>query len=160
MTKQKRYNSHKDKLNIVLIYFTQLLLLGTIFIIAGADDVSYGFRLAFIILMALLAIFIHWVFYATYYIIEDETLTVRYGPFKSVIPIQLIFKVVESRELSAIHAATSIDRIVIVYHKKPESVYFSYLGISPERREEFIAELRKVNPDFQFKKKAARKNTA
>jgi hypothetical protein len=74
------------------------------------------------------------------YKIEDENLVI----WKTKIKIQSIRKIYKTRNpLSS--PAMSLDRIAIVYNK------FDEVLISPKEREEFIAELLKINPNIEVK---------
>jgi hypothetical protein len=71
------------------------------------------------------------------YKIEDENLVI----WKTKINIQSIRKIYKTRNpLSS--PAMSLNRIAIVYNK------FDEVLISPKEREEFIAELLKINPNI------------
>ena len=72
-----------------------------------------------------------WLLLATTYEIDDETLRVRSGPFRWLIPLDEIERVEETR--SALSApALSLDRIRIVYGSGKS------IMVSPQNKEDFI----------------------
>jgi membrane protein YdbS with pleckstrin-like domain len=88
----------------------------------------------FFIIFAFLIGFAAWIWFGTYYVFDEESLTIRCGPIKENIPYSRIISVKETRNpLSS--AALSIDRIEIRYG--------SVVLVSPLQKEEFLAELRK-----------------
>jgi hypothetical protein len=91
------------------------------------------------LLSILLPIFILWIWFTTYYVIDEKHLIVRFGPFKKTVPLHSIKSVKKiMNPLSSL--ALSLKRLEIVYGQ-----YHSVL-ISPKNRDEFIEVLSKRCP--------------
>ena len=81
------------------------------------------------------------------YVIDDEYLLIRTKFFPSQkVTLQDIRKIEESNSILAA-PAFSFDRLEIIYNK-----YDSIL-VSPENKEQFIADLLNVNPEIEIKYK-------
>lgn len=93
-------------------------------------------------ILVLLAFFIFHIFRNTYYKIDDSQLYIKSGfIYNSVIDINLIRKV--NRTYNILSAPSlSFDRIEIHYNK------FDTVIISPENKEDFVKELKKINPQI------------
>ncbi len=61
---------------------------------------------------------------STYYVVTDCTLVVRWGPFKTLVPIDSIYKLRATHTLLA-SPALSIDRIEVLARKGPHVVIFT-----------------------------------
>lgn len=91
-------------------------------------------------LMLITFVFAVWIWFGTYYIIEENCLYLKCGPIREKIAYDTIKSVKKSRNpLSSL--ALSIDRIEIRYGKRGLTL------ISPKDKEEFIEELRKKCPN-------------
>jgi len=87
------------------------------------------------------------IFFTMRYVIDDEYLLIRTKFFPSQkVALQDIRKIEESNSILAA-PAFSFDRLEILYNK-----YDSIL-VSPENKEQFIADLLNVNPDIEVKYK-------
>lgn len=87
------------------------------------------------------------IFFTMRYVIDDEYLLIRTKFFPSQkVALQDIRKIEESNSILAA-PAFSFDRLEILYNK-----YDSIL-VSPEDKEQFIADLLNVNPDIEVKYK-------
>jgi hypothetical protein len=80
----------------------------------------------------------------TYYQIEGNGLRIKSGfVINKLIPIDSIRKIQKSNSIFS-SPAVSLDRIELMYNK-----YDSVL-ISPKRKQEFLAELQKINPAIEI----------
>lgn len=87
------------------------------------------------------------IFFTMRYVIDDEYLLIRTKFFPSQkVALQDIRKIEESNSILAA-PAFSFDRLEILYNK-----YDSIL-VSPENKEQFIADLLNVNPEIEIKYK-------
>lgn len=87
------------------------------------------------------------IFFTMRYVIDDEYLLIRTKFFPSQkVALQDIRKIEESNSILAA-PAFSFDRLEIIYNK-----YDSIL-VSPENKEQFIADLLNVNPEIEIKYK-------
>lgn len=87
------------------------------------------------------------IFFTMRYVIDDEYLLIRTKFFPSQkVALQNIRKIEESNSILAA-PAFSFDRLEIIYNK-----YDSIL-VSPENKEQFIADLLNVNPEIEIKYK-------
>lgn len=82
-----------------------------------------------------------WIWYGTFYTIQEKTLKFQTGPFYGSIDIMSISKVYKAKSLIS-SAALSLDRICIQYEK------YNEVFISPEKQEQFIRILKKINPNI------------
>lgn len=87
------------------------------------------------------------IFFTMRYVIDDEYLLIQTKFFPSQkVALQNIRKIEESNSILAA-PAFSFDRLEIIYNK-----YDSIL-VSPENKEQFIADLLNVNPEIEIKYK-------
>lgn len=81
--------------------------------------------------------FVIWIFTSTYYVIGEQDILVRSGPFRWRIPIHEIEDIQPTRNpLSS--AALSLDRLNITYSGG------RWMMISPKNKDEFLAELERA----------------
>lgn len=97
-----------------------------------------------IFILLILALFIFHLFRNTNYKITDNQLYIKSGfIYQSKIDINQIKKISHTRSILSA-PALSFDRLEILYNK------FDSVIISPENKEEFVAELKKINPRIQI----------
>jgi hypothetical protein len=85
-------------------------------------------------------IFIIYVFAATFYEIEDNTLYIRSGWSKPIeIDISTIVKIQETNNILSA-PATSLDRLEIEYDKRKK------IMISPKMKKDFLSKIKELNP--------------
>jgi hypothetical protein len=95
-----------------------------------------------IVLLAYL--FVEWIFRSTYYMVDQDYLRIRSGPFRWRVPIMEIESIVPSR--SALSSpALSLDRLRVNYAGG------RWILVSPSDRDWFINALRSVNAAIQVK---------
>nr|WP_299487394.1 PH domain-containing protein [uncultured Allomuricauda sp.] len=138
----KRYPS---KISYGLLLFVLAVIVGTtIPIISHGNWIGIGINL-----MTLL--FVLYVFFSVYYVIEGNNLVIRVGIlFKWKIEISTIKIIAESNSWISSPAA-SLDRLNIIC-KKHGSIL-----VSPKDKEGFIRELTRINPDIEVNYKLNRK---
>lgn len=92
-----------------------------------ANELSLG--LMFMILVFIVALPV-WLFVSTKYVVKDETLLIRSGPFKWNIPIKEITGVTETRNPIS-SPALSLDRLALNYGKQKSVL------VSPKEKSKF-----------------------
>ncbi|WP_232223917.1 PH domain-containing protein [Anoxybacteroides tepidamans] len=89
-----------------------------------------------------LPLFVLWMWLTTYYVLDNDRLIIKYGPFRKIIPLNAIRSVRKtSNPLSS--PALSLKRLEIVY-----GLYHTVL-ISPKDRDAFIDLLRERCPNME-----------
>jgi hypothetical protein len=134
------FTSAKSWLTWLAIWGTILLLL----VLLAQDvlsDSSLAGKLTRSAFLLLVSGFLLWTWFGTYYRVTDHHLYYRCGPWHGRIPIQDI-RIIKQRERlwSGLRPALGLQGIVLHYGKWDE------IYLSPDRQEEFIEQLRKVNP--------------
>ncbi|MFJ7678536.1 PH domain-containing protein [Peribacillus sp. NPDC097198] len=82
-----------------------------------------------------------WIWFTTYYVIERNSLVVRSAFIHKIIPVHEIKSI--RRTLNPLSSpALSLDRLEILYGNG------KMVLISPENREKFLEELKKLNPSI------------
>lgn len=122
---------YKSKLDLWLLAVMVIALGGPI--VGAILDKEFWLSLLFVAIAVVVAI----MFYYTRYTLDGENLII----YRTKIPIRSIRKIYKTRNPIS-SPALSINRIAICYNKYDEVL------ISPKDREDFIAELLKVNPDI------------
>ena len=94
-----------------------------------------------------IAFFMGWLWFTTGYLVEDNVLKIKFGPFRKTVQIQQISKMNKSKNpISA--PALSIDRIEIIHGK-----FFDGVFISPRHEREFVKLILQENPDIVLDEK-------
>ncbi|WP_180994200.1 PH domain-containing protein [Bacillus sp. Marseille-P3661] len=145
-----KYQSKRDWWLTFIIWGTMLFAIGSggkTFIDNTGNTVENIVTALFTIL---LPIFILWLWFTTYYIIDEDNLVIKYGPFKKTVPLKSIKSVRKTMNpLSS--PALSLKRLEIVYGQ------FNSVLISPLDRERFMDILSKRCPHAIFIDKAKEK---
>lgn len=129
---------YRSKIGLELVGFLLLVFGFNLFI--AKDEIT-------VMLLVMLPIFafIAYILFSIKYKIEGETLTVHNAFFiKTKIEIQTIRKINETNNPLSSPAA-SMDRLEIFYGNKFDSII-----ISPIQREDFLNELKKINPAIEI----------
>ena len=87
-----------------------------------------------------------WTWFDTYYIINEEKLFYKSAFIKGSIPINAIHEIVKHKGLysGGLKPALSLKGLVVKYNR------YDDMYISPEKADEFITELQKINPDIKI----------
>ncbi|UJL48045.1 PH domain-containing protein [Virgibacillus sp. NKC19-16] len=96
-----------------------------------------GEMIGFLIMLPL-SLLLLWFWFRTGYKIEDEIITVSYGPIKMKVPINNI-QIIKKRKNPFTAPALSTDKLELV------SGRFDVLSVSPEDQEEFIKQILEIN---------------
>jgi hypothetical protein len=87
-------------------------------------------------------IFVIWLWFSTYYVIDEKNLLIKYGPFRKTVPLHTITSVRKTNNpLSS--PALSLKRLEILYGKYDTAL------ISPKDRDEFIKILAEKCPQMR-----------
>ena len=121
------FEAKRDLWLSIVIWMTSLAML------AGGARLAQFDRWPGAIALGVAAAFPLWVFYGTYYMLSQDRLIVRSGPFRWKVPLEEIISMQPSRDPIA-SPATSLDRIEIRYGQGEK-----ILLVSPARKEEFCA---------------------
>ncbi len=130
-----KFNSKKGKLILIV------MLLLFIFWIAAIIGQLWP---AVVILTLVIGMFL-WIWFDTYYIIKDDKVYYKSAFIKGVISISIIHEIEKNKGLYAgmIKPALSTKGLILKYNR------YDDILISPERADEFIAELQKINPEIK-----------
>ena len=130
-----KYNSAKGKVIPIVML---ILLIGLIPMIV--DGAWPG-----VIIFLIMEGFFIWVWFDTFYIIKDGLLFYKSAFMKGSLSISLIHEVAKHNGVYAglVKPGLSMKGLVIKYNR------YDDMYISPERADEFIAELQKINPDIK-----------
>ena len=131
-----KFKSRKDWWLSTIVWVSMIFVLGSgVYALIDETLDILGLIITFS-LSIILPIFILWMWLTTFYVIEDNNLTIRFGPFKRNIPLDTITSVKKTKNpLSS--PALSLKRLEIEYGQ------FNSVLISPFDREEFIKILSK-----------------
>ncbi|MFC0015339.1 MULTISPECIES: PH domain-containing protein [Allobacillus] len=143
------YFPSKKDLFFIIVFWGIILFLVGVYFVGGEPDgyqlITYD-SLIGIIINVLLIGFLLWIWFGTGYLVEDGTIVIRSGPFKSTVPIDEIKKLRKTKSpFSA--PALSIDRMEILYG------HYKVALISPDHEEKFVAMLLEVNPRIELDEK-------
>lgn len=129
------YKSKKDTWLIMVMYATVCGALAGCVTLASSglpgDLVSAALLFAVGVVLPL------WLMRATFYVLDDQRLAIRCGPFRWSIPLAKIRSVKRTRSMLS-GPALSLDRVEIRYGRFG---MFGFVLISPERRDQFLADL-------------------
>lgn len=139
-----KYKSKTDWWLAVIIWGSMLLTIG-IGVYALATEVLSLVELFILILLTiLLPLGILWMWFTTFYVIDEQDLIIRYGPFKQKISLQLI-KSMQKTMNPLSSPALSLKRMEITYGQ------YDFVLISPINRDQFMKELSTRCPNAEIK---------
>ncbi|MDQ0340797.1 hypothetical protein J2S00_003637 [Caldalkalibacillus uzonensis] len=128
-----KFNASKDTIYRTIVWGSGLLFAGLA--VGLAIPVYYeaglGVSLFFFLLFGISSFFIFWLWFSTIYIVTDNELIIRFGPFKRVIPLASIKKIEKTYQQVA-SIALSKERYILHYNT------YDYTIIAPENIEKFV----------------------
>ena len=131
-----KFKSRKDWWLSIIVWITMIVAFGS-GLYALIDKTLNIFDLIITFtLCVILPIFILWMWLTTYYLVDENNLIIKFGPFKKIIPLDTI-KSVRKTTNPISSPALSLKRLEIVYG------YYNSVLISPIHRDEFIEILSK-----------------
>jgi len=137
------FHSHKDRWLSITMWSTILIMIVTGSITWFDSDIPFIASLIFFLIMWSTAIFLSWMWLTTCYVMHDDHLLIRFGPFKLRIPYEAIRKIKRTRSILS-SPALSTRRLEIQYHR------FDMTYISPADEERMLKLLRERCPRAQF----------
>ncbi len=90
------------------------------------------------------ALFMLWILYGTSYVIRDQALLIRNGPFRTTVPLPEVDSVRPSRDPAA-SPANSLDRLLICWSQGRREVL-----ISPHAKQDFLQALAQHAPQLSL----------
>ena len=140
-----RYNSTKN------LFFTAAFAAMILIMAAGAVIAIIAFtgaaQWAFPIFYAVIAALAVWLYFSAYYMFGDDALAIRGGAFRDRVPYDAVRGAAKCRSY-AFALALSTERIQLTYG---DGAHTLTMMISPEREDEFLAELKKRCPNLEIK---------
>lgn len=140
------YQSSISKLN-KWVYAILIISLIMISIPAVLED-SFEPLIVISLIDFLIILFLVWIYRTTYYTLQEAILFWKSGPFYGQIAINTITKIAHHNGIivpTFWKPALSHIGLIITYNK------FDDIYISPEKSEEFITQLLKINPNITIK---------
>ena len=132
--RQRRFASKRDLWLVIVLWGVALGLLYASANVAGSPT-HPAFKIVFVLACVSGAVLIPWILYGTFYILTDEALLIRCGPFRQRVLVSTIQEVVPSRNAVA-SPACSLDRLHIKHEGSHEGVL-----VSPPDKRLFLREL-------------------
>lgn len=129
------YKSKKDTWLVMLMYGTVCAALAGCVMLVTSEAPTDLFVVAVVLVAGVILPL--WILRSTFYVLDDQRLAVRCGPFRWSIPLARIRSVKRSRSMLS-GPALSLDRVQIHYGRFR---LFGVVLISPEHRDRFLADL-------------------
>jgi len=133
------FASKKDLIYFSVVWFAIILILSSIIINFSLSVFNLLWGFIGSLTLGLLV----WIWFGTGYRIEDETINIENGPFKSKVSINEINMISKRRNLLAT-PALSLDRLVLQCGK------YNEILLSPKNEKEFINLLLIKNPRIKL----------
>lgn len=140
--RRRRHFASKRDLWLVLVLWVATLALVYASIDVAVSPTAPLFKAVFLFVCVSGAVIMLWILYGTYYVLTDEVLLIRCGPFRQRVVVSAIQEVNPTRTAMS-GAACSLDRLHIKYRGSRSGVL-----ISPADKQSFLQEL--VSLDAQF----------
>ena len=140
------FKSAKSKINSY-IFIGAIILLIVVAIPSIFEESITPFIIIFGI-NAVIILLLLWIYTTTFYYIKNDTFSWKSGPFNGEIAIKNINKIEHHKGIivpTIWKPALSHEGLIITYNK------YDDIYISPEKSDEFIAQLLKTNPNITIK---------
>lgn len=126
-----KFTSKKDWWLTMIVWGSMLFAIGGGGFALSVMPPTIGELLVVGALSILLPIFLIWTWLTTYYVLDENNLIIKYGPFQKTIPLDTILSVRKTTNpLSS--PALSLQRLEISYGN------YDFVLISPKDRDEFM----------------------
>ncbi|MGD6967941.1 PH domain-containing protein [Rossellomorea vietnamensis] len=126
-----KFKSRKDWWLSIIVWIPMIFSMGSgLYALIDKTANTLDFIIVFTLCVTL-PLFILWMWLTTYYLVVENTLIIKFGPFKKIIPLDTI-KSVRKTTNPLSSPALSLKRLEIVYG------YYESVLISPIDRDEFI----------------------
>jgi hypothetical protein len=141
--RRRRFASKRDLWLVIVLWGAVLGLVYASIDVAGSPT-PVVFKAVFLLACIAAGVLIPWILYGTSYVLTDEALLIRCGPFRHRVLVSTIQEVAPSRKPMS-SPACSLDRLHIKYQG-------SSLGIliSPAEKRSFLQELVSLDPKLSF----------
>jgi len=140
MTTNKKYFSTKSTITILILWFLVFTLITLLFIGYSKEKLP----IAPIAIVSLVTVILIWILFDTRYVIKGENLYYRSGPFRSRINIKKIKKMKYFSGLNVpVITKPALDTKGYIITTNTTDIF-----VSPEKSEDFIAEIKKINSDI------------
>lgn len=130
-----KFNARKSPVIPILLGF--LLILGAI----GSKDQFY---VSLIILLPLI-VYIVWMWYDTYYVIDGDKLFYKSALFKGSIDIQKINEINKKKTIYAGPKPSLSNKGIVIKYNRWDDIY-----LSPAELDQFIDRLLSINPQIKI----------
>lgn len=138
-----RFNSSKSLFIKILIPVVFLILAFAFMNLFIQTDLSLISAIFVFIIILITTILLAWMYFKTFYEIRNDLIYYRCGPFHGKLDIKIIREIEVNKTMYVgFKPALDINGLIVKYNKW-EDIYFS-----PEKADEFIAELIKINPSI------------
>jgi hypothetical protein len=138
------FKSRKDNLYRVVMLASVVLLCGVMIMdlfIGGVNTGAIGTVVPALFVSGLLL----WIWFGTWYKLEQGQLLYKSGPLKGRIPVKSIRKIVKGKTLWAGFKPALARKGLIIKYGRGEQIY-----ISPSGHDAFLAEIKKMNPGVEI----------
>jgi hypothetical protein len=142
--RQRHFASKRDLWLVIVLWGAALGLLYASLDVAGSPTHT-AFKISFVLVCVSAAAIIPWILYGTSYILTEETLLIRCGPFRHRVLVSTIQEVAPSRN-SVSSPACSLDRLHIKYQGSRQGVL-----ISPSDKRLFLQELTSLDSQLSLR---------
>ncbi len=141
------FHSRRDPLFLSIIYIVIIILLG-IFVMDAYKNGIAGISIwAHVLDLAIIGLLI-WMFHGTKYIITNTHIKYYCGPLRGRVRISNIKAIIKNKTLWAGYRPATARKGLVIKFNKFDEIYFS-----PQRADEFITELLKVNKNIKITEK-------
>jgi len=141
------FKSRKDRLYGGIIFGISFMLLG-IFVVQLLFE-GWHIGLLFHVVNFIVIGFLLWLWYGTYYCVDNRYLHYQSGPLRGKIPIETIREIERDTTMWTGYRLALARKGVIVKYNRFDDIY-----LSPDNNDTFIEALLVINPDIQIKHKA------
>jgi membrane protein YdbS with pleckstrin-like domain len=111
----------------------------------GRSATPMAFKALFLLICIPSVVLMPWILHGTSYVLTDEALLIRCGPFRQRIPVRAIQEVVPSRNPVS-SPACSLDRLHVKYQGSRPGVL-----ISPSDKQSFLEQLAGLDPQLSLR---------
>ncbi|MCG6185903.1 PH domain-containing protein [Maribellus maritimus] len=132
---------------ITVSLFITLVAFGLPVILKDTIDLV-AFIVSSLFILITIGLFL-WLWFGTYYIIDNEILIAKFGPLTWKVPInEISFIRLNQETIGGTWKLTLSWKCIELKYKKPRSIF-----ISPNNQSVFIDRLVKINPQIEIKQK-------
>lgn len=137
-------NFHSRKSTSIIIFLLSALLLSVFSTIITYEEYEFGWAFILSLFFPILAVWIIYSFYTTWYTIHQNYLSYKSGFIKGKIPIENIREIQVGKTMwSGLKPATATRGVIIMYNRYDE------IYLSPKTNEAFTAYILAINPNIK-----------